>query len=79
LVAKTLVANVSYQFRDQFIIETVPAENKQDMLDTSITLLWFSISSVGFLPVDTCCSWVSRCDWFGPERGYLQKGLWSSS
>jgi len=37
----------------------VPVENKQDMLDTSITLLWSAISSVGFLPVDTCCSWVS--------------------
>jgi len=49
------------------------------MLDTSITLLWSAISSVGFLPVDTCRSWVSRCDRFGPERGYLQKGLWSSS
>jgi len=61
----------------QFII--VPAENKQDMLHTSITLLWSAISSVGFLLVDTCRSWVSRCDRFGPERGYLQKGLWSSS
>jgi len=57
----------------------VHVENKQDMLDTSITLLWSAISSVGFLPVDTCRSWVSWCDRFGPERGYLQKGLWSSS
>ena len=32
---------------------SVPVENKQYMLDTSITLLWSAISSVGFLPVDT--------------------------
>jgi len=48
------------------------------MLDTSIILLWSAISLIGFFPVDTCRSWVSRCDRFGPERGYLQEGLWSS-
>jgi len=32
----------------------VPIENKQDMLDTSITLPWSAITSVGFFPVDTC-------------------------
>jgi len=45
---------------------SVPADNKQDMLDTSITLLWSAISSAGFFPIDTCPSWVSRCDRFGP-------------
>jgi len=49
------------------------------MLDTSITLLWSAISSIGFVPTDTCCLWISRCNRFGPERGYLQKILWSSS
>ena len=33
-------------------ISLVPVENKQDMSDTSITLLWSTISSVGFFPVD---------------------------
>jgi len=41
------------------------------MLDTSITLPWSAISSIGFFPVDTRRLWVSRCDRFGPERGYL--------
>jgi len=49
------------------------------MLDTSITLLWSAISSVGFFPVDIYRLWVSRCDRFGLGRGYLQKGLRSSS
>jgi len=37
------------------------------MSDTSATLLWSAISSVGFLPAHTCGLWISRCDWFGPE------------
>jgi len=37
------------------------------MLDTSTTLLWSAISSVGFLPADTCRLWISQCNWFGPE------------
>jgi len=42
------------------------------MLDTSITLLWSAISSIGcFLPADTRCLWISRCNKFGPEGGYL--------
>jgi len=50
----------------------VPAENKQDKLGTSVTLpMQSAISSVGFFPVGTCL--------LGPRRGYLQKGLRSSS
>jgi len=30
----------------------VPAENKQSMSDTSITLPWSAISLIGFFPVD---------------------------
>jgi len=40
-------------------MQYVPAENKQDMSDISITLLWSAISSVGFFPVGICCLWVS--------------------
>jgi len=36
----------------QHVNITVPAENKQDMSDTSITLPWSTISSIGFFPVD---------------------------
>jgi len=49
------------------------------MLDTSITLLWSAISSAGFFPADTCRLWISRCNRFGLEGGYLQKRLRSSS
>jgi len=41
------------------------------MSDTSATLLWSDISSVGFLPADTCRFWISQCDRFGPEEGHL--------
>jgi len=60
-------------------LKDVLAENKQDMSDTSITLPWSAISSVGFFPVDIYRLWVSQSDQFGPGRGYLQKGLRSSS
>jgi len=43
------------------------------MSDTSITLLWSAISSVGFFPVDIYRLWVSRCDRFGPRRGYRRR------
>jgi len=50
----------------------VPAENKQNKLGTSVTLhMQSAISSVGLFPVGTCL--------LGPMRGYLQKGLRSSS
>jgi len=49
------------------------------MSDTSITLLWSAISSIGCFPVDIYRLWVSRCDRFGPGRGYLQKRLRSYS
>jgi len=58
-------------------MEIVLAKNKQDMLDTSITLPWSAISSVGLFLVDVCRLWVSRSGRFGPGRGYL--GLRSSS
>jgi len=65
-------------FSLSFLI-VVPAENKEGMSDTSITLLWAAISSVGSFSVDIYRLWVSRCDRFGPGRGYLQKGLRSST
>jgi len=33
-------------------LRLVPAENKQDMSDTSITLPWSAISSIGLFPID---------------------------
>ena len=57
----------------------VPVENKQDLSDTSITLPWSAISSVSLFPVDVYRLWVSRIGRFGPGKGYLQKGLRSSS
>jgi len=57
------------------LIHVVPTENKQNMLDTSITLPWSAISSVGFFPVDIYLLWVSWTGQFRPGRGYLQKGL----
>jgi len=53
----------------------VPAENKQDMSDTNITLPWSANPSVGIFPVDIYRLWVSRSGRLGPERDYLQKGL----
>jgi len=49
------------------------------MSDTNIILPWSVISLVGLFSVDICRLWVSRSGRFGSGRGYLQKGLRSSS
>jgi len=67
----TIVPRVNASAMCQFVV-VVRAENKQDKLGTSITFsMQSAISSVGLFSVGTCL--------LGPRRGYLQKGLRSSS
>ena len=60
LEAQVIVALLATQAGQFYLL----SENNKDMSNTSATLLWSAISSVDFLPVDTCRLCISPCDRF---------------